>query len=91
MCQFFRVDPVVLVLAAMNGFDIQGMGQHELNSLCLTRIGKPIPVEGTFTSDSQVMPVWGYLLQEIAEIVALDVCVNQFVAFGIHKAHVHLS
>lgn len=90
MRQFLRIDPVVLVLAAMDGLQIQRMSQHERNSSIGTGIGKPGPVEGAFADHGQLLPIRLGPLEEVAEVVAFDVGVDQLMALLVHHAHVHL-
>ena len=91
VAQFFGVDAVVLVLAAMNGFDVKGVGEHEGEAGGLTGIGQPIPAEHAFTADGQVVPIGGDELEEELEVVVADVGVDQFLAVPIHNADIHLA
>jgi hypothetical protein len=51
------IEFVVLGLAAVNGFHVQGMTQHKGNVLARADIGNPVPGEDAFHADHQVVPV----------------------------------
>ena len=88
--EFFGVHPVVLVFAAVDGFDIERVGQNEAQAGGLASIGQPIPAEHAFATDGQVVFVSSDELKEEFEIVVLDVGVDQFLALAVHEADVHL-
>ena len=88
--EFFGIDAVVFVFAAMNGFDIKGVGQHEGQTGGLAGIGQPIPAEHAFGADGEVVAIRLDELEEEVEIVVSDVGVDEFLAVPIHEADVHL-
>jgi hypothetical protein len=89
--EFLRVDAIVLVLAAVNGFDVEGVGQDEGDVRLVTLIGQPVPTEHAFAADGQVVAVRSDQLEEKVEVVVLDVGVDQLFALVIHDADVHLT
>ena len=86
----FGVDAVVLVFAAVDGFEVEGMGQDEGQAGGLAGIGQPVPAEHAFGADGQVMLVGLDELEEELEVVVPDVGVDQLLALAIHEADVHL-
>ena len=91
MRQFFGVNAVVLVFTAMNGFDVKGVGQHEVDAGLLAGIGQPIPAEHAFGADGQVVTIGGDEFEEELEVVVADVGVDQFFAVPVHNADIHLA
>ena len=89
--QFFGVNAVVLVLAAVNGLEVEGVGQDEGDAGLLAGVGQPIPAEHAFGADGQVVAVGFNQLEEEAEVVVLDVGVDQLFAALVHEADVHLA
>src|SRR5208283_1018204 len=75
--QFFGVNAVVLVFAAMNGFDVKGVGEHEVDVGGLAGIGQPIPAEHAFTADGQVVTIGSDEFEEEREVVVLNVGVDE--------------
>ena len=67
------------------------MGQHEGQPGLLAGIGEPVPVEGALGDDGQVVAIRLDALEEVLEVVAEDVGVDEFVALSIHEADVHLA
>ena len=57
MGQLLGVDPVVLVLAAVDVLQVQRMGQHELDARLEAGIRQPVPVERAFADHRQVVAV----------------------------------
>ena len=55
MSELFGIHPVVLILAAVNRFDVEGMGQHESQAGVLAGIGQPIPAEHTFATHGETV------------------------------------
>ena len=55
--ELFGVNAVVLVLAAVNGLEIEGMGQHEVQARRLAGIGQPIPAKHAFGANRQVVTI----------------------------------
>ena len=90
MSQLLGVDAIVLVLAAVNGFDVEGVGQDEGQAGGLAGIGQPIPAEHAFATDGQAVSVRLDQLEEELEVVVSDVGVDQFFALPIHEADIHL-
>lgn len=90
MRQFLRVDAVVLVLAAMNGFDVQRMGQDKSQAGLLAGIRQPVPAEHAFTAHRQAVLVRLDQLEEVLEVIVFDVGVDQLFTLFVHHADVHL-
>ena len=82
---------LVLVLAAVNGFDIEGVGQDEGQAGGLSGIGQPIPAEHAFATDGQAVSVRLDQLEEELEVVVLDAGVDQYFTLPVHDADVHLA
>jgi len=59
------VDLVVLHLATMHSFHVQGMAEDKLNTFATAEIGKPVPGEHTLDADHQVIPERSNDLEEI--------------------------
>ena len=91
MGDFFGIDTVVLVFAAVNGFEIKGVGQHEVQAGPLAGIGQPVPAEQAFGADGQVVTVRGDELEEELEVIVADVGVDELLTVPIHEADVHLA
>jgi len=89
--ELFGVDAVILIFAAVNGFDIEGMGQDARQTGRLSSIGQPIPAEHALAADGQVMLVGPDQLEEELEVVVPDVGMDQFFPLAIHDADVHLT
>src|SRR5436309_939776 len=89
--EFFGVDPVVLVFAAVNGSDVEGVGQDKAQAGGLAGIGQPVPPEHALTADGETVLVGLDELEEVLEVVVLDVGVDQLFALPIHDADVHLA
>jgi len=88
--EFLGINAVVLVLAAVNGLEVEGMGQNEVQASGLAGIGQPISAEHALGADGQVVLVRSDALEEAGEVVVLDVGVDQGFALAIHEADVHL-
>ena len=88
---FFGVDPVVFVFAAVDGLEVKGVGQYEVKARISAGIGEPIPAEHALGADGQVVAIRGDELEEIGEVVVLDVGVDELLASPIHDADVHLA
>src|SRR5216110_1194804 len=58
MRKLLGIDTVVLVLAAVDGFDVKSVGQHEGQAGFVAGIGQPIPAEHAFAADGQIVFVW---------------------------------
>jgi len=88
--EFFRIDAVVLVLAAVNGAQVEGVGQNEGETRLVARIGQPVPAEHAFAADGEVVLVGFDALEEELEVVVFDVGVDQLFSLAVHDADVHL-
>jgi hypothetical protein len=88
---FFRVHPVVLVFAAVNGLEVERVSQDEVNVGGLAGIGEPIPAEHALGADGQIVAIRGNELEEIFEVIVANVGVDQFFAGAVHDADVHLA
>ena len=88
--QLFRIDAVVLVLPAVDVLEVEGMREHEGDLRLKAGIGQPVPVEGALAHHGQVVAVGFDPLEEIGEVVAQDVAVDQLLALPVHDADVHL-
>ena len=84
------IDAVVLVFAAVNGLEIERVGQNEVQAGGLAGIGQPVPAEHAFAAHGQVVAIRLDELEEELEVVVSDVGVDEFFALGIHEADVHL-
>jgi len=89
--EFFAIDAVIFVFAAMDGLEIEGMGEDELKSGFFTGVGKPRPGEEAFTADRQVVAPWSDLFEEEVKVVVLDIHVQELIALRVHDADVHLT
>jgi hypothetical protein len=58
------IDLVILRLAAVNGFHVQGMAKDEGGVFRLAEVDQPVPAEQALASDDQVVTVGGDRLQE---------------------------
>ncbi len=77
MGDLFGVNAVVLVLAAMNGLEIERMGQDELQTGFLAGIRQPVPAEHAFGADRQVVAIRRDQFEEILEVIVPDVGMDQ--------------
>ena len=50
-----RVDLVVLGLAAVDGAQVQGMAEHEVDPLLGAQVGEPVPGEHALDADDEVV------------------------------------
>jgi len=89
--EFFGIDAIVFVFAAMNGFEIESVGQDEGESRSLASIGKPIPAEHAFAANGQVVFIRLDEFEEALEVVVFDIGVDELFALPIHQADVHLA
>jgi len=89
--EFFGVDAVVLVFAAVDEVQIERMSQDEGQARLLAGVGQPVPAEHAFAAHGEVMLVGLDELEEVGEVVVQDVAVDQFLALAIHDADVHLA
>ena len=91
MGDFFGVDAVIFVFAAMDQVEIEGMSQDEGDAGFLAGVGQPIPAEHAFGTDSEAVAIRLNELEEVLEVIVLDVAVDQLFALAIHDADVHLT
>ena len=84
------VNAVVLVLAAVNGLEVERMGQDEMNASLGTGIREPIPAKHAFGADRQIVAIGSNELQEVSEVIVFDVGVDELFAVPIHEADIHL-
>ena len=75
----------------MDGFEIEGVSQHEGELGLLTGIGQPIPAEHAFAADCEVVAIGLDQLEEVSEVVVFDVGMDELLALAIHDADVHLA
>ena len=90
MGDFFRVNAVVFIFAAVDGLEIERMGQYEGELGVLAGIGEPIPAEHAFGANSQVVPIGRNELEEVIEVIVLDVGMDELFSLPVHHADVHL-
>ena len=62
----FGVNAVVLVFAAVNGLEVEGVGQDEVQAGGLAGIGQPIPAEHAFGADGQVVAIGRDEFEEVS-------------------------
>ena len=75
--EFFGVNAVVLVFAAVNGLEVERVGQDEVESGGLAGIGQPIPAEHALGADGQVVAIGRDEFEEEVEVVVVDVGVDE--------------
>jgi hypothetical protein len=73
-------NPVVLVFAAVDGLEVKGVGEHEVEAGIRTGIGEPIPAEHALGADGQVAAIGRDEFEEIGEVIVLDVGVDELFA-----------
>jgi hypothetical protein len=86
---FFGVNAVVL--AAVNGLEVERVSQDEVDARRLAGIGEPIPAEHALGADGQIVAIGRNELEEIFEVIVPDVRVDEFFAGAVHDADVHLA
>ena len=91
MGDFLGVKAVVLVLAAVNGLEIERMGQDEVKAGVGTGIGEPIPAEHALGADRQIVAIGRDEFEEIGEVIVLDVGVDELLAGAVQDADIHLA
>ena len=91
VADLFGVNAVVLVFAAVDGLEVEGVGQDEANTCVGTGIGEPIPAEHALGADGQIVAIGCNELEEIFEVIVANVGVDQFFAGAVHDADVHLA
>ena len=82
------VDSVVLCLAAVNGFHVEGVTEDERDAFLFAQIGQPVPGEGAFNSDNKIFPVLFDSSQEYLP-VSLYVPMQQHRALVVYDAEIH--
>jgi len=87
----FGINAVVFIFAAVNGLEIEGVGQDEVNLSVLARIRQPVPAEHAFGADGQVVAIRLGELEEVSEVIVPDVGVDELFPVPIHDADVHLA
>ena len=91
MRDLFGINPVVLVFAAVNGLEIERVGQHEVQAGLLAGIRQPVPAEHAFGADGQIVTVRRDELEEEGEVIVPDVGMDELLAVAVHEADVHLA
>ena len=89
--EFFGINAVVLVLAAVDGFEVEGVSQDKVQAGGLTGIRQPIPPEHAFGADGQVVAIRRDELEEVSEVIVPDVGVDELFTVPVHEADVHLA
>ena len=64
---------------------------NKIKTLCPACVSQPVPVECAFTAYGQIMAIRLDFIKKIAKIILEYIGMNQFIAFRIHKTHIHLS
>ena len=72
------VDLVILLLASVNGFHVQGVAEHELDVLIQAKIRQPVPGEHAFGADDQVFAKSLDGLQEVGGLARTLRCNRLF-------------
>jgi len=85
------VNAVVLVLAAVNGLEVERVSQDEVNASVLAGIGEPIPAEHAFGTDRQIVAIGRDEFEEIGEVIVFDVGVDELFAVAVQHADIHLA
>ena len=91
MGDFLGVKAVVLVLAAMNGLEVERMSQDEMDAGVRTGIGEPIPAEHALGADGQIVAIGRDEFEEIGEVIVFDVGVDELFAVAVQHADIHLA
>jgi len=84
------VDLVVLGLAAVDGFHVQSMAEHEVDPFPAAQIGDPVPGEDALHGHHEIFPVWGDRSQQSIGICPV-VPVQENLACLVHDAEEHRS
>src|SRR5262249_13022798 len=84
------VDLIVLALAAVNGFHVQGGPQDEGDVLLGAEVGQPVPAEGALDGNGEVVAEGGDGLEEALRFGG-QVAVEDDLAGLIEDAQVHGS
>jgi hypothetical protein len=75
----------------VDGFEVEGVGEDELEAGGQAGVGQPVPAEEALADDSEVVFPAGDFLEEELEVVVLDVLVEEFGTLAIDDADVHLA
>ena len=78
MSDLLGVNAIVLVFAAVNGLEVERMGQDELDAGVGTGIGQPIPAEHALGTNGQVVAIGRDEFEEIGEVIVFDVVWTSF-------------
>jgi hypothetical protein len=82
------VDPIVLGLPAMDGFQVQGVAEDEGDLLASAQIGEPVPGEAALDGDDQVLLVRGDRAEEDPRVTA-DGLLEEDLAGLVEDAEIH--
>jgi len=52
------IDAIVLGLASVDGFHIEGMAELEDDAVFFARVSQPVPEKDALTADDDVLLVW---------------------------------
>ena len=85
---FIGVDTVVLCFSSVNGFHVEGVSEYESYTFLLAQICNPVPGEGAFDCDHEILPVLSDRFQKCLPI-SLDVSVEQHRALTVNNAQIH--
>ena len=89
---FLGVNAVVLVFAAVNGLEVERVGQDEMDAGVRTGVGEPIPAEHALGADGQVVAIGRDEFEEIGEVIVFDVGVDELFAVAVqHADAIHLA
>ena len=91
MGDLLGVNAVVLVFAAVNGLEVERVGQDELDAGVGTGIGQPIPAEHALGADGQVVAIGRDEFEEISEVIVFNVGVDELFAVAVQHADIHLA
>ena len=89
--EFFGVDAVIFVFAAVDGFEVKRVSEDEVDAGVGAGIGEPIPAEHALGDDGEVVAARGDELEEEVEVVVADVGVDEFFSGAVHDADIHLA
>jgi hypothetical protein len=91
LSEFFGIDAIIFVFATMNGLEVEGVSQDEMDVGLGTGVSKPIPPEHAFGTDGQVMAIRGDQLQEEVEVIVSDIGMDEDFSRTVHEADIHLA
>lgn len=77
MGEFFGIDAVVFVFAALDGAEVEGVSEDEMDAGVGAGIGEPIPAEHAFGDDGEVMAIRCDEFEEEVEVVVANVGVDE--------------